>query len=404
MFFLVLLLIAATAQPFSKKFKIPYPMVLVVIGFVGSEITTRVLHIDTGIHWESFDELIFFGLIPALIFAEALTLDIRSMRHNLVAILFLAVPLMLLAAAITGALIYAGIGHHTGFPWIAALLTGALLSATDPSAVIALLKQFGAPERLQIMLEGESLFNDATAIVLFGFFMALAVSGNSESMSWSDGVIKFTRVFLGGLIVGSITGFVFSRLLSLIENTDVQILLSVVCAYALFILAEKYLHLSGVMAVLTAGLIISHQFDRRDESKGHEIQTVWGFASHLSQILIFLMAGITITVEMFTSQWLAMLIAIAGVVFARAVIVFIPLALISRIPGQEKLPFKYQAIMVWGGVRGTVTLALALSLPLQLDYWFTIQSMAYGVVVYTLFIQATTIACLLKTLDINKQA
>ena len=403
MFFLVLLLVSALVSPFSKKFNIPYPMLLVIIGFTGSEIITRVLHIDTGIHWESFDELIFFGLIPALIFSEALTLDFKSMRNNLVAILCLAIPLMLLAAVITASLIFIGIDHPAGFPWIAALLTGALLSATDPSAVIALLKQFGAPERLQIMLEGESLFNDATAIVLFGFILALAVSGNPESMTWASGVVKFAKVFLGGIIIGSIVGFVFSKLLHIIESTDIQILLSVICAYAVFIFAERYLHLSGVMAVLTAGLIIGHQLEHCDENKHQEIQTVWGFASHFSEILIFLMAGITITFGMFSSQWLAMVIAIAAVVIARAIVVFIPLALICRIPGQEKLPLKFQTIMVWGGVRGTVTLALALSLPLKLDYWYTIQSMAYGVVVYTLFVQATTIGPLMKILKIEKQ-
>lgn len=404
LFFLVLLLCAVAAYPLSRKIHVPYPMMLVMIGFAGSEITTKGLHIDTGIRWENFDELIFHGLIPIIIFQAALSLDIKSMRHNLLPILFLAVPLMLLGACLTSTLVYFGIAYPSSFPWVAALLTGALLSATDPSAVLSLLKQSDTPKRLQMLLEGESLFNDATAIVLFSFILAIALSGDASSMTLSSAALKLSYVFLGGIAIGIIAGLILSGAFTFIATAQVQTLLSVIFAYGVYILAEKYLHLSGVMAVLTTGLILGHQVNKYEADKSREIYSIWGFSSFLSETLIFLMAGITITISMFTEQWLAMIIGIVAVVLSRAIIIFIPLALICRLPGQEKLPIRHQTILVWGGVRGTVTLALALSLPLSLDYWYTIQSMAYGVVIYTLFVQATTIETISKLLKTDKPA
>ena len=401
LFFLVLLLCAVLAYPLSKKTHVPYPIFLVLIGFAGSEIITKHLGIDTGIHWESFDELIFHGLIPVIIFQAALSLDIKSMRSNLPLILLLAIPFMLLGAGITGALIYFGIAHPGGFPLIAALLVGALLSATDPSAVLSLLKQSGTPDRLRMLLEGESLFNDATAIVLFSVILAIAVSGDSGSITLSAGVLKLGYVFLGGIVLGLVAVVVLCGISGFIVNARLQTLLSVIFAYGVYILAEKFLHLSGVMAVLTTGLVFGNRVNKYAADRSGEIHSVWDFASFVSETLIFLMAGITITLDMFTDQWLAMLIAIAAVVLSRVVIVFVPLALVCRFPGQERLPVKHQVVLVWGGVRGTVTLALALSLPLSLDYWYTIQSMAYGVVIYTLFVQATTIEPVTKLLKIK---
>ena len=129
------------------------------------------------------------------------------------------------------------------------------------------------------------------------------------------------------------------------------------------------------------------------------VEEFWAFAAYIAEILIFLLAGVTITLSMFTDQWLAILIGIISVIIARILVIFGVFPMINLLPRVDPIPVKQQVILAWGGIRGTVTLALALSLPLTLEYWYTIQSIAYGVVVFTLFVQATTLAPLTRKLS-----
>jgi len=395
LFFSALLLLSALLEPLTNRLRIPFPIVLVIIGFAGSEIATGQLGIDTGIRWENFHWIIFFLILPVLVFQAAIHIQPGALRQNIVIILLLAVPLMLISTALIAVMVYFGINHPSGFPWVAALLTGALLSATDPAAVISLLQRTGAPERLSLLLEGESLFNDATAIVLFSIIIAMALPGSESPGSWPEAVPQFFRVFLGGLVFGSFTGLVAHFLIRLSGSTNSIVLLTVICAYGTYTVAEIQLHVSGVMAVLAAGLMLAcldKQAERKNES---QVTGFWGFLTWLAEALVFLLAGVSITLNMFTDQWLAMLIGIVAVFIARLVVVFSGFPLINRLPGVVPLPPRQQLALVWGGVRGTVTLALALSLPLSLGYWYTVQSIAYGVVLFTLFFQATSMGLVL---------
>lgn len=391
LFFSALLLLSALLEPLARRFRVPFSIVLVIIGFAGSEIATDQLGIDTGIRWENFHSIIFFLILPVLVFHAAINIRPGALRQNIIIILLLAVPLMLFSTGLIAVMVYFGIDHPTGFPWIAALLTGALLSATDPAAVITLLQRAGAPERLSLLLEGESLFNDATAIVLFSIIIAMALSGVESSGSWSAAVPQFLNVFFGGLVFGSFTGLVAYYLMRLLRSTNTLVLLTVICAYATYTIAELRLHISGVMSVLAAGLMIGCLEIRSGKNNVLQVKDFWGFITWLAEALIFLLAGVSITISMFTEQWLAMLIGILAVIIARVVVVFGSFPLINRLPGVTPLPPRQQLVLVWGGVRGTVTLALALSLPLSLGYWYTVQSIAYGVVLFTLFFQATTL-------------
>ena len=167
----------------------------------------------------------------------------------------MAIPLMILSTIVTAVGLYKGIDHVTGFPWIAALITGALLSATDPASVISLLKKANAPERLRILLEGESLFNDATAIVLFSILISIATH-SQESASWTMLLIRFSEVFFGGLLTGIAIGFIAFRIIKLLDNQQSFVIISILSAYSSFILAEDVLHFSGVIAVLACGLTL----------------------------------------------------------------------------------------------------------------------------------------------------
>jgi len=401
LFLMSLLLVAALIEPLAKKIHLPFSTILVFIGFIGSELVVKTLKIDTGIRWDNFGTIIFYFILPILIFQAALYIDIKLLWKNIIPIGLLALPLMLVSTAVIAACVYYGIGHATGFPWMAAFITGALLSATDPAAVLALLKHANAPERLSMLLEGESLFNDATAVVMFSLLIAIATG--AQSAGSLDGVIfRFITVFFGGLAVGVITGLITSLMMKITVGSYSFPIFSLISAYATFLIAEDFLHLSGVMAVLAAGLTTG-RCRRGSMAEVHKdfTEKFWGLLGYIAESMIFLLAGITITLSMFTDRWVAIIIGILAILIARIIMIFGTFPILRILPGNDAVPLKQQVVLVWGGVRGTMTLALALSLPLTLDYWYTIQSIAYGVVMFTLLVQATTIGPLIRKLDIT---
>lgn len=405
LFLLALLPVAALVKPASEKLFLPFPVVLIITGFVCSEIATRLLDINTGIHWQNFPTIIFYLILPILIFQSALEMDLKLLRQNLVIILMLAIPLMLVSTALIAAGLYFGIAYPQGFPWVAALLAGALLSATDPAAVIAVFEKMNLSARPGILLEGESLFNDATAIVLFAALLELTMPESPMSVSGNILMtcLHFLSVFLGGIAVGVMAGLLMRFFNRLLNDINLKLMVTVASVYFVFILAEEILGLSGVMAVLIAGLVPGVTGQHADKQAEHEsMDRTFDFLATVAGALIFLLAGITITWTMFADQWLAMLIGIGSVLGARFISLFFAFPVINRLPVVMPVRLTEQFLLAWGGVRGTVTLALALSLPLSLDYWYTIQSIAYGVVLFTLFVQTTTMPPVIKVLKLDK--
>lgn len=394
--FMILVALTLVSEPLAKLFRLPNAMVLVIAGFVFSEIFV-LLGFDTGIRAENFHDLIFVVLLPLLIFEAAFKIDFKHLAENSGYILFLAIFGLLITIAVTAAGLFYGIGHARGFPWQAALLTGALLAATDPVAVVAQLKALGAPKRLAVLLEGESLFNDATAIVVFSLFLSLALMP-ADQISLHDAGIEFLKVFAGGVGLGLIIGLLTIALFKFFKNNTSQQLLTLLAAYSAYLIAEKVFHVSGVVATLIIGLSCawgSRKYISIDSQQS--IHGFWDTIGHLGNAIVFLVMGITITLAMFEERWQAMLIGIAAVTVARAASIYFTLPVISRF-AKNPIPFNYQTVMVWGGLRGAVTLALALSLPVELEYWWTIQSIAFGVTLFTLFIQAPTTGLLIRRL------
>ncbi len=356
--------------------------------------------IDTGIRAGSFHDLIFFVFLPVLVFEAAFCIDIRLLRHNLLAVLFLATVVMLASALLTGVGVYYGIAHPTGFPWIAALLTGALLAATDPVAVVDQFKALGAPQRLSMLVEGESLFNDATAIVLFSLFVAAALEPAGQigvpDMAW-----RFLLVFAGGAATGLAAGVLAAWLMRVIANRQTQIVTTLFAAYGAFFAAESLLHVSGIMATLVCGLVLSRQRMALVEAQSQSLLVgLWQVAAHLANAFVFLLMGVTVTLAMFQERWLAMLIAIAAVLAARLVSVYAGLWLLRPLL-KPPLERRWPPVIVWTGLRGSVALALALSLPVELDYWWTIQSIAFGVVLFSVFVQAPSAGWLVRKLRVE---
>ncbi len=408
---LVLMLgLSLIAQPVSRWLSMPFASILVVFGFITSELVVYA-GIDTGIRADNFQSIIFYVFIPVLVFESAYNMDKTALKENLVVILLLAILAMLLTCCLAAVFLFYGIAHETGFPWQAALITGAILAATDPVAVVAKLKEMNAPKRIALLLEGESLFNDATAIVLFGLFLSMATASDiaaSDNTLYSayDVIVQFLYIFFGGGLTGLLIGLLFGLLQKKIKQQLLVGVISLVVAYGSYLLAE-YFMVSGVMSTLLAALSFSILCQQDEES--HDTSSsysgnsyLWEMLAHVANVSVFLLAGAVITLEMFEYRWLAMLIAIAAILLARAISVY-GLLVFFALFKSLKVSLSAQAVMVWGGLRGAVTLALALSLPTSLDYWWTIQSIAFGVVMFSLFVQAPTINLLAKKLLVKEK-
>ena len=395
----VLLLLALLAEKASRAVNLPYCSMLVLMGFVLSEIIVF-FGIDTGIRADNFHDLIFFVFIPVLVFDAAFRINKQLLLKNIFPILVFAIIGMLVTAGITAVGLYYGIGHASGFPWIAALLTAAILAATNPAAVLAQLREAGASRRVEITLEGESLFNDAVAIVLFSLFLSLSLAVDTP-VSLLDASMTFVKVFAGGCLVGLVIGYIAGVINNSQQNSVVSGVLTIVVAYGSCLMAEQLFQVSGVMSTLVAAMIMSIMMGRKDiKVDATKSVYLWDLLGHVASSIVFIIMGVTITVGMFEERWLAMLIAIVAVMVARLISVYGLLSL-TAVAQKQPVDLRSQSIIVWGGLRGAVTLALALSLPVSLEYWWTIQSIAFGVVVFSLFVQAPTMRFMVARLKVG---
>ena len=390
-----MLLLALMLRPIAERRRLPFAAVLVATGFIGSELLL-LFDLDTGVRHQSFHDLIFFVFLPLLVFEAAFKINALALRRNLFVILLLSIPVLLLSITITALLVYLGIGHPDGFPWIAAFLTGAVLAATDASPATCCFSRLGVPHRLRVLLEGEDLFNDATAIVAFSIFLYIALHP-AENVTFSDAMVAFVVVFFGGIFIGLLVGLGFLIVSRLFEDAVQQALVTVISAYTSFIVANEFLGVSGVMAVLITGLIMGRVIhnDFQDE-RGSFVDRFWSFNVYVAEALVFLLMGVTVSIAMFQERWLAMLIGVAAIIIARAIGVFGTAPLINRLPWVDPISRGYQRVLFMGSLRGAVVLALGLSLPVELSYWWTIQSIAFGVVMFSLFAQAPAIDPLLR--------
>ncbi len=388
-----LLLVAILLEPVAEKLNIPFSAMLVAVGFAGSEWVVA-SGIDTGFRWHHFNTLIMELFVPILVFESAFNLHFKLLWRHFLPVLLLAIPAMIVAGLITAVVLFLGINVPWAFSFTTALLAGIICSATDPVAVVALFRKLGAPEELTILLEGESLFNDATAIVLFTLLISLAQSGAEFRLQAT--LLTFSYTFLGGVLWGVLAGLGALLLQRGLGQPFHRTIIALFAVFFTLFVAEHWLAVSGIVAILCVALILGTAERRRPANDGNFGTTFWGFLAYVSNAIVFLLVGVTITVGMFTSHWLAMLLGIFGALLARwiAIYALVPCVLLP-IPGQS-LPRNFRPVLWWGGVRGAIALALALSLPQELESWYSVQSIVYGVVLFTLFVQAPLMPWLLK--------
>ena len=403
-----LLLVVSIVAMVVQKMRIPYTVALVVVGLVITIGQKTQLSLDP--------TMILALFVPPLIFEAAFHIQFRDLRENLTPIMALAIPGVLLSTFLVGFIVSRGVGLNltTG------LLFGALISATDPVAVVSLFRSLGAPKRLTTIVEGESLFNDGTAVVIFKILTVLVVggaaahgqSGAEETFSIVQAIVQFLIVAVGGLAVGGLLGWIISILIGRVDDYLIETTLTTVLAFGSYLVAEEIningTHLSGILAVVAAGIVCGNVGPRgMSPTTRIVLYSFWEYLAFLANSLIFLLIGLDVNIPLIIKYIGDIGIAVAAVLIARLVVVYglnaLVNAVLKRRPHNSPVPISYQHVSFWGGLRGAISLALVLSLPYNLPEVERLRVMSFGVVLFTLLIQGTTMNTLLCRLGLTQR-
>ncbi len=396
----ILLTLGIFASGIGKKTGIPYTVFLVIIGIGVGELSR---------HWPAFlysqllsftPDLVLFVFLPVLIFESGLKLDAKQLSKDIVPVLTLAIPALLISTTIIGI----GMWFVLPIKLTTGLLFGALISATDPVAVITLFKELGTPQRLTVLVEGESLINNATAIILFNILLGLALFGGGSIAIIPTAIGEFTKVFVGSAIIGALFGIAISIIATrLALSASVVMTMSLIFAYSAFILVEHHLHLSGVMAVAVCALFFGiFGIPKLPQSSAKALEEIWDFLSLLANTLLFIMVGISVNIAGLFNHLDAILIAALLVLAVRAGVTysFIPPAV--KIFNLPQITMGERHIMWWGGLKGGLALAIVLSIPDEFPEKNLLLELTLGVIMFTLMVNAPTIRPLINRLGINR--
>ena len=379
----LLLLVAAAVSMLGRKLRLPYTVGLVLTGLA---LALSPLSLDIRLT----KTLIFTAFLPPLIFEAALQIPWKELRRDLLVILVLATLGVLLATGVTAA----GMHLFAGWPWETALLLGVLLAATDPVSVIATFKEAGVEGRLRLLVEAESLFNDGTAAVLFGVALA-AIDGGS--LGGAHIAQSFFVTVFGGVVCGGLAGGAALLFAGRTDDHQIEITFTLIAAYGSFLLAEHF-HLSGVLATLTAGLLVGNYglCGTLTEKGRSEVLSFWDYITFVVNSLIFLLIGVRLAHHSFAAVLLPGVAAIMLMLLGRALAVFVCCALFAR--SRRKVTAAHQHILFWGGLRGALALALALGLPVSLPQRETLVTVTFAVVAFSIIAQGLTVTPLLRRL------
>jgi Na+:H+ antiporter len=381
--FEIMLLTAAIVAMLARRLRLPYTVGLVIAG-------VALAFSPLGIGLRLTKEQIFFGFLPPLVFEASLYIRWDELRRDLAVTAVLATVGVIIAAALTAA----GMHYLTGWGWTSAVLFGVLISATDPVSVIATFQEAGIHGRLRLLVEAESLFNDGTAAVLFSAALAAVLGGATEPLGVA---LSFLIAVLGGVFCGALVGLLALALAGRSDDPLVITTFSTVAAYGAFLLAEEF-HTSGVLATMTAGLVIGnvgHLFHFSDRAR-QSVVTFWEYLAFVANSLVFLLMGARLARQEFAPLAVACLVAIVLVLLGRAVSVYGCCALFAR--SRLRVSWPHQHVLVWGGLRGALAMALTLGLPPELPGREAITAVVFAVVGFSVIVQGMTMTPLLRRL------
>jgi CPA1 family monovalent cation:H+ antiporter len=389
LFFLLVLGGAATMLRLLSRSTatVPYPVLLAAGGIA--------IGLIPGIRLPPVGpDLILLAFVPGLVFEASLALDLAELRRRVIPISLLATLGVFLTVIAIGAMAHYGLG----LDWAGSILLGSIVAATDPIAVVNLLRQVRAPLGLEAILEGESLFNDGTGVAVFSAVLGTIVSGHP---SFLDGALRFIFVTGVGVIVGLAAGAIGVLLLRLVQEAELEIMVTLVVAYGAYLGADL-VHASGVVSVVAAGIVVARYGSSTGRLKGTQLLGFWNVLAFVLNGVLFLMIGIAVP----TSR----LVAVGGLALGAYVIMFAARALavyallgVADIRGSS-IPWSWRHMTVWGGIRGALSVALALSVATNPQVNPTVSVLAYGMVVLSLLVQGGLLLPVATLLGIRRVA
>lgn len=388
--FLLVLSVSLAVATLSRVFiwfrQIPYTLLLVIVGLGLAVVDVRLVNLSP--------ELILLIFLPPLLFEAAWNLEWNNLRRDLVPICLYAI----LGVVISVGGIAFGLQQWAGISLATALLVGASLSATDPVSVISLFRELGVGKRLTVLMEGESLFNDGVAVVAFSLLSGLAMGADALTIPLT--LTKFFTFVGLGIGTGSVIGFGISYLTQRFDLPSVEQSLTLVSAYGTYLVAEE-LGGSGVIAVVTVGLILGNFGSRIGMNPRTRliVSEFWDFLAFFVNSIVFLLIGDQIRFASLGENIRPIGIAIAAVILTRAIGIY-GLGSLSNWLAKSNISWADRTVLWWGGLRGSVSVALALSVPASLEERETIIATVFGVMLFTLLVQGLTTKPLLEKLKL----
>jgi CPA1 family monovalent cation:H+ antiporter len=418
------MLIALGVNLLAAKIRLPYTVLLVIVG----SLLVPLSQIETLSFISSFQltpESLFFVFLPILIFESAYNMKFRDVKENKYSMGILAVLGLLISIVFIG---FVGqwalklMGRE--IPLLVTLLFGAIISSTDPVAVLSLFKEYGAPHRLTLIFEGESLFNDATSFALFTVFLDIFIHGYTGFPTILEGLFSFTTMLLGGIVFGLIMGFMFSKLIQFVKgNEHLEITLTLLVAHFTFILTELIsehliilgheIHLSSIISTLISSMVMGN-YGRFKMSHGVEeyMEKFWSYFAFVANSLVFILMGLMfahLSIELKIAI-LPILAIILVVAVARIVSVYVSVSIINTFKLEDNIPRSWQQLLSWGSLRGALAIVMVLLIPddLTLPGWTFaysikdfITALTIGSIYFTLLVKATTIGIIIRKLKID---
>ncbi|HEY1797431.1 MAG TPA: cation:proton antiporter [Stellaceae bacterium] len=408
------LVLASLVQPAAERLRLPYAVLLAVVGVAVGGVASFLLYTPLITMFDAvvgpivnlpFDASIFLTVfLPILLFHASLAIDVRDVAQDAAPILTLAIVAVFAAAAAIGfGLSLAGV------PLTVALLFGSIVATTDPAAVVAILREVGAPLRLSRLLEGEALLNDAAAIVLFSILIEMLTEGVRPDVA--EGAKHFVIEFLGGIALGVAVGRIYGAILPWLGGSRMaEVTLTVALPYIVYLVGDDICHVSGVVAVASAGLTAGVVGRVRLSPDNWEyLEQVWEQTGFWASSLVFVTACALVPrlltgVEV-EDLWL-LVIAIVAALLSRAAVLFGLLPVLAAARLSHRVSGAYKIAIVWGGLRGAITLALALSVtenthidPAMKDL---VAALATGFVLFTLLVNGLTLRPVIHLLKLDR--